>query len=146
MYKNILLATDLSPYTKKVTKKAVMLAKKFNAKLSIIHVFEYVSGACAGCDGIVSAIPVDAELINITEEQVREKLYGLAKELGIPKKRCHLEFGSIKHAVAEKAQQVKADLLVIGSHGRHGPALLLGSSASAIMHNVKCDLLAVRVS
>jgi universal stress protein A len=37
------------------------------------------------------------------------------------------------------------DLIIIGSHGRHGIRILLGSTANAILHSAKCDVLAVRV-
>ena len=37
------------------------------------------------------------------------------------------------------------DLIVVGSHGRHGLALLLGSTADAVLHHAKCDVMAVRL-
>ena len=37
------------------------------------------------------------------------------------------------------------DLIVIGSHGRHGLALLLGSTANSVLHHARCDVLAVRL-
>ncbi len=37
------------------------------------------------------------------------------------------------------------DLIIIGTHGQHGIALLLGSTANAVLHGVSCDVLAVRV-
>jgi universal stress protein A len=36
-------------------------------------------------------------------------------------------------------------LIVVGSHGRHGVRLLLGSTANGILHHAKCDVLAVRI-
>jgi universal stress protein A len=47
------------------------------------------------------------------------------------------------HRVAEEQQ---VDLVVTGSHGRHGLALILGSTANAILHGAKCDVLAVRIT
>ncbi|TNF89176.1 MAG: universal stress protein, partial [Gammaproteobacteria bacterium] len=38
-----------------------------------------------------------------------------------------------------------ADVIVVGSHGRHGLALLLGSTANGVLHGATCDVLAVRV-
>ena len=38
-----------------------------------------------------------------------------------------------------------ARLIVVGSHGRHGLALLLGSTANGVLHHAKCDVLAVRI-
>ena len=43
------------------------------------------------------------------------------------------------------AHQIAADLIVVGSHGRHGIALLLGSTANGVLHGAPCDVLAVRV-
>jgi len=37
------------------------------------------------------------------------------------------------------------DLIVVGSHGRHGLARLLGSTATRIVHNAKCDVIVVRL-
>jgi universal stress protein A len=37
------------------------------------------------------------------------------------------------------------DLVVVGSHGRHGLSLLLGSTANGVLHGAGCDVLAVRV-
>ena len=37
------------------------------------------------------------------------------------------------------------DLIVVGSHGRHGLALLLGSTANDVLHGAPCDVLAVHL-
>ncbi|HHQ41669.1 MAG TPA: universal stress protein, partial [Chromatiales bacterium] len=38
-----------------------------------------------------------------------------------------------------------ADLIVLGSHGRRGLTRLLGSTADAVLHSARCDVLAVRI-
>lgn len=43
------------------------------------------------------------------------------------------------------AKEQRCDLIVVGSHGRHGLALLLGSTANDILHGAPCDVLAVRL-
>ena len=57
-----------------------------------------------------------------------------------------IEVGSPKSVIMNKAQELGADLIVVGSHGRHGIQLLLGSTANAVIHHANCDVLAVRVS
>ena len=43
------------------------------------------------------------------------------------------------------AKDIGADLIVVGSHGRYGLALLMGSTANGVLHGATCDVLAVRV-
>ncbi len=47
--------------------------------------------------------------------------------------------------IRRQAEENDADLIVIGSHGRHGIQLLLGSTANSVLHGAACDVLAVRI-
>jgi universal stress protein A len=58
---------------------------------------------------------------------------------------CWVELGATKFEIARVAKENTFDLIVVGSHGRHGVALLLGSTANAVLHGAPCDVLAVRV-
>jgi universal stress protein A len=53
--------------------------------------------------------------------------------------------GAPAYDIRALAVELKADLIVVGTHGRHGLGLLLGSTANAIIHGVGCDVLAVRM-
>ena len=73
--------------------------------------------------------------------------YGLSKlagELGLDDEHIHLVLGSTKHEVLSMAKDKQVDLIVAGSHGKHGLALLLGSTANAILNSAECDVLIVR--
>lgn len=54
--------------------------------------------------------------------------------------------GSPGHEIRTYAKEVNADLIVVGSHGRHGLGRLLGSTANGVLHGVSCDVLVVRVA
>lgn len=56
-----------------------------------------------------------------------------------------LEMGSPKTEIIRVATENQVDLIVVGSHGRHGLALLLGSTANGVLHHAPCDVLAVRL-
>ena len=43
------------------------------------------------------------------------------------------------------AEQEQVDLIIVGSHGRHGLALLLGSTANSVLHHATCDVMAIRL-
>lgn len=142
MYKHILFTTDLTESSKKVAARARELANMFNATLSIVHVLEYVPNVYSS--GTFS-LPVGLDLMDIFKKNAWASLIELAKEFQISGDNCYLEINNIKHGVVDLAVKLGADLLVVGSHGKHGAQLLLGSGANAILHGAKCDVLAVRV-
>ena len=53
--------------------------------------------------------------------------------------------GNVAHRVHALATDIGADLIVVGTHGKHGLQLLTGSTANAVLHGARCDVLAVRV-
>ena len=79
------------------------------------------------------------------EQQAKLKLTALAESMGIPEEQQHIVYGRPEVEIHKLSKKQKVDLVVIGSHGRHGFALLLGSTANAVLHGASCDILAVRV-
>lgn len=139
-YNHILVAVDLTEESRLVAKRACALRGAYGAKLSCLHVIEPLSLAYGG------DIPMDLSTI---QEQIQETakmhLADFAKTLNIPDEDQHLIFGRPETEIHALANQVGADLIVVGSHGRHGLALLLGSTANGVLHGAPCDVLAVRV-
>lgn len=88
--------------------------------------------------------------INVTENAINEHIQNamaeLAEEMQVPKERQYIKFGSVKGQVLSYAERIDADLIVVGSHGRHGLSRLLGSSANAIINGAECDVLLIRAS
>lgn len=140
-YKHVLLATDLSEYCGVVAERAQSLAKDAKAKLSVIHVIEHSPVAYGG----EFSIPIDVDLEHSLEEHAKGSLNEFCDKYGIQTGDSHLANGSVKVAVTELAEKVKADLIVVGTHGHHGFDILLGSRANAILHLAKCDVLVVRI-
>lgn len=77
-------------------------------------------------------------------EQAEKELNELAEKLGVDEKHRFIEYGSTKNEILRVAKEHKIDLIVTGSHGKHGLSLLLGSTANAILHGAECDVLIVR--
>jgi universal stress protein A len=69
----------------------------------------------------------------------------LGKRLAIDDDNQWLVWGVPNQEIVQIAKQEQIDLIVVGSHGRHGLALLLGSTANSILHHATCDVLAVRL-
>ena len=136
-YKHILFATDLTEFCNKIIPKVKKLAELYGAKISLIHVLEEAS--TFGYPGI----PYPESSI---KERVKNTMSEFAENFQVPSERQYIEFGSVKGQVLSYANSIRADLIVVGSHGRHGLARLLGSSANAIASGAECDVLILRPS
>ena len=94
---------------------------------------------------MVLAVSVDGLRPDAWEQAETPTLDRLATELNVPDAQCHITLGSTGSEIRRVAEEQGVDLIVVGSHGRHGLALLLGSTANAVLHGAPCDVLAVRV-
>jgi len=140
-YQTILLASDLSDESSVVNRRAKAISDNNHAQLHIIHVIEPMSFAYGG------DIPMDfTDIQNEIEKQVRSQVEALGNELSVDKDKQHVVLGRPEAEVHQLAEELQADLIIVGSHGRHGLALLLGSTANGVLHGAKCDVLAVRVN
>jgi universal stress protein A len=138
MYKHILFATDLTDETSFIVDKVRNMRGLTGAKLSLVHVVEPMPGYSYAYLGIED---IEGQLI----EEAREALAKLADSLSVDPKSRWIEVGPTKSKILKIAEDVGADLIICGSHGRHGLSLLLGSTANAILHGAKCDVLTVRL-
>jgi universal stress protein A len=142
-YRRILLAVDLAPESVLVGHRAQEIATALGAELGIVHALEPLP--------LVAPIPPEpvgasllagqAELMEIAREQIG----ALARELRVPEERTQVVLGPIKSQIIRAAVYQKADLLVLGSHERHGLAFLIAPIEDAVIHRAPCDVLAVRI-
>lgn len=139
-YNTILAAIDLSEEANEVAAKAARLAIANQAELHLVHVIEPLSFAYGG------DIPIDFSTIQEEiQQQAETQLRGLCSKLNIPVERLHITLGRPEHEIHALAAKLTTDLIIVGSHGRHGLALILGSTANGVLHGAKCDVLAMRV-
>lgn len=141
-YQHILLAVDFFEQDQLVIKKAQHLATLFQAKLSLIHVVDSIPITETSYGG---EMPFQFDLTDELMGIARTKLMALAQQLAIAEERTYLEMGSAQLEIIRVSEEQHVDLIVVGSHGRHGLALLLGSTANSVLHHAKCDVLAVRL-
>lgn len=140
-YKHILLAVDFEQ-AEIVANRAKSLADTYQATLNLIHVVDNmpIPDAGFGMDATVD-LDLTSEMIAAAKKQLTH----LAQQLGVPDDRLWVELGSPKFEINRVAEENQVDLIVVGSHGRHGLALLLGSTSNGVLHHAKCDVLAVRL-
>lgn len=138
MYNHILFATDLTEETEYLIEKVRSIQNFTKAALSLVHVVEPLPGYSYAYLGIED---IEGQLLN----EARQSIARLGEELKVNSNDQYVEVGPTKTKILKIADDVRADLIICGSHGRHGLSLLLGSTANAILHGAKCDVLTVRL-
>ncbi|MBS0424895.1 MAG: universal stress protein [Proteobacteria bacterium] len=141
-YQNILLAVDFSDQGHYVGQKAKSLAQLFSAQLHIVHVLDNIPMPDTPY-GTVIALDEDAPDDLLQAE--KDKLIQISDQLDIAAARRWLIWGEPQQEIIRLAEQEHIDLIVVGSHGRHGLAVLMGSTAKEVLYHAQCDVLAVHL-
>ncbi len=142
-YTHILVAVDFSASTDQVVSKARDIAKRNNARLSLLHVVEYMPPIASDYDPMfISNWQVDDDLML---ERAEQSLKNISDKHGLKSAELKVQIGTPKHEVSQFVKDNNCDLIVIGSHGRHGISLLLGSTANAVLHAMPCDILTIKL-
>jgi universal stress protein A len=141
VYKHILIGLDLSPESQQVIDRVKSLFANSDTKISICHVLEPLAFTYGG------DIPVDlSDVQTQLQEQATGRLAALAEQLNVRPEDRHIILGHPAQEMHNMAKNDEVDLIVVGSHGRHGLALIFGSTSNSVMHGASCDVLAVRIS
>ena len=139
-YKHILVAVDLSADSGAVCARAASLAKLFDARLHLLHVVEYIPVEPMG-EALLPSVEVSDDLV----ASANSRLEALANEHGLGQAPREVRVGNIKAEVVQSAEEIDANLVIIGSRERHGLAILVNYTEDTILHAAPCDVLAVRV-
>ncbi len=138
--KRILVTHDGSKASDKALKKAVEIAGKFESSITVLSVIPELY--------LTELSDIDRQRITqlLTEEtqnaleKIRASLSGKSMDVKII-----LRQGDPAEKILETARKMKVDLIVTGSHGRHGAKkFLLGSISSRIVDYASCPVLVVK--
>jgi len=140
-YKHLLIGLDLSPESQQVVDRVKQLFADREVKISICHILEPLAFTYGG------DIPVDLSDVQVQlEEQARQRLATLAEQLNVSEEDQHIVLGQPANEMRRMAKEEDVDLIIVGSHGRHGLALIFGSTSNSVLHGAPCDVLAVRIA
>jgi universal stress protein A len=119
------------------------MAKQYGAALSIIHVLDNIPMPDTAYG---TEIPLYDVLNDELLEAKKARLNDIGLGLDLDASRIRMVWGLPRQEIIRLAEETSTDLIIVGSHGRHGLALLLGSTASGVLHHSPCDVLAVRLN
>lgn len=140
-YRHLLVAVALDPSGRAVLGRACALAQIFGARLSVLHVVQYIpieSGE------LLMTAPVD--LTQQLEQQARQQLEALCAEFSIPPADAHTATGPVTPQIQQLAESLQADLIVLGHQPRHGLAAWFNHTEENVLTRARCDVLAMHVA
>ncbi|MBI5137070.1 MAG: universal stress protein [Nitrospirae bacterium] len=143
MYQTILVPTDFSDPADEAWRHAVALAKHCGSRVVLLYVVEPVLSHY----GVVGLIPSVRELEEQHDIASRLKLKERVEQAEREGLRVEGRIASGKpwQCVVEVAGQLKAELVVMGTHGRTGVAHeTLGSTAERVVRQAPCPVMVVR--
>lgn len=145
--KRIIYASDFSPASLVAFPHALRLARLSGAELTILHVLPAPVGVLAVDGGYVPQEVWDSIYASLRAEADKEadRLVREAVDAGVSATASIVDGGTADARIVEAADVLKADLLVLGTHGRTGIAkLFLGSVAARVVATARCPVLTVR--
>lgn len=143
-YKHVMAAVDLSEEAKQVLSEAKKIAGDHGAKLSLISVVKPLTQVYGGLD-MAAYTQASVNFEREAQTQAVEQLKSLAASIGVAPEDVHAVIGAPAPQIVDTAKDADVDLIVVGSHGKHGLGLLLGSTANGVLHHAECDVLTIRI-
>lgn len=143
MFSKILVAVDGSQCAEKALKSAVDLAKKYNAKLILIHVVLRQLAVAPSQAGVI-ATSVFVKEMEVEGKEIITKAEAFVKTEGV-ECACKMIQGVPAEEIVKTARDEGVDLIVMGSRGlTEVRAFLLGSVSDKVSHHAKCPTLIVK--
>jgi nucleotide-binding universal stress UspA family protein len=140
-FKRILCPVDFSDSSARSLAHAAALARWYEAQLTMLHVvptFDPVQ--------VRAALGVPVEIVNpVTHDEVEREMRLLLERAGVSAEADLIaQAGDASPTIVDQALTTRADLIVIGTHGRRGfKRLLLGSVTETVLHEAPCPVLTV---
>ncbi len=141
-YRNILLALDLDPNDDEpLAERAAAIAEHHDAKLNLVHAMDYVSDFY-----FMQAPSAPIEWEESVKKTAWESMESFGEKFSVPVSQLYLRLGPVHRTILDVAEEVGADLIIVGSHSKHGLSLMLmGSTSNEVINQAHCDILVVRV-
>jgi len=148
MFKNIIIASDLSPKAKIAAQKAVQIAHQFNSKITVLNVHDEFMDKD------------EMEMLRVSVDEIQEKFREIAVEAKNEIKsmlsdlhandievKVILKKGTPSKEILSLARKINSDLIVMGTNGKDNLSdYFLGTTAENVISKADCPVLVVPMS
>jgi nucleotide-binding universal stress UspA family protein len=149
--KKVLIALDYNPTAQKVAEVGFSMAKSMNAEITLLHVitdpvFYSTSGysPIMGFNGYMDMGPMQLDSVDGLKNASLQYLDKSKQHLGDKTIQTIVKEGDIAESILETARELKADIIVVGSHSRKWlENIVMGSITEKVLHHTSIPLLIV---
>jgi nucleotide-binding universal stress UspA family protein len=142
--RRIVHPSDFSPASRPAFRKAIELARTYRAQLFVVHVLPMLPVIPDAYVPPSVWDDLDRGQRSTAQRELR-RLVARAKAAGVRTSAALLDIGVTHEQIVRFARARRADLIVMGTHGRSGlTKALLGSVASRVLTSARCPVVTVR--
>ena len=142
----ILIAVDDSSYSDQAVNYGVLLAKNLGSKITLVHVDEIPISSPYSADPLLNESPaMIPELMHIQEEASKLLFIKIKEQHGeVVELSTVTRIGRIQDEILSVADDCKADMIILGTHGRTGfDHFISGSVSESVARKAKCPVLII---
>lgn len=148
--KKVLIALDYNPTAQKVAEMGYYIAKAMNAQSVLLHVipgatyYSYLNySPIMGFEGFSNLDKIQTDVEEL-KKVAKEYLDKSKKHLGEETIQIAVKNGDSGETILDTAKEVKADIIVMGTHSRRGlEKILMGSVAEYVLHHTSIPVLII---
>lgn len=151
-YQKIMVGIDFSPYSEHAARRAIALAKGFDAELQLVYIvneaalydfyFDATDLGLPMTEYSMQVMGLGGNLMDYLVEKASLRMAMLCEELGLKKESGIVLTGKPTTTLISYAEAQGIDLIVIGTRGRN-LATLIGSSTRYVQQHARCEVLSV---
>lgn len=142
-FTHLLVPVDFSPYSSAAVRLAADIARRYDAKITLVHVYEPIAYALPDGFALVSAEELTRALDQMKKQL--ETIKAEAEGAGAPRVTITQEQGVAATEIVHLAREQKVDLIVMGTHGRKGLThAVMGSVAERVVRSAPCPVLTLK--
>ncbi|WP_306549985.1 universal stress protein [Daejeonella sp.] len=142
----ILIAVDDSSYSEQAVNYGVLLAKNLGSKITLVHVDEIPISSPYSADPLLNESPaMIPELMHIQEEASKLLFKKIKEQHGdVVEMSTVTKIGRVQDEILSVADDCKADMIILGTHGRTGfDHFISGSVSESVARKAKCPILII---
>jgi universal stress protein A len=146
-YRKFLVPIDFSEHSKKTVESATQLAVLTGGSITLLHVFQTPDYPAAFYQGLYTEHEQVRTQVDLLKREANAQLALVIEQIVAkgPEAQPLLRIGNPYDEIVSAAKEIRADLIVIGSHGHTGlERFLVGSTAERVVQYAPCPVLVVK--